>query len=87
MRWVLPDVGRGTHEHVVEKKKASLLGFDDLTAVVVDCLHHVVRANQVTAVVAQELVGNQGRRSGQRSATMDLTILPKVNLGFIVNAW
>lgn len=64
MRWVLPDVGRGTHEHVVEKKKASLLGFDDLTAVVVDCLHHVVRANQVTAVVAQELVGNQGRRSG-----------------------
>ena len=53
--WFLPDDGRGTHEHIIEQKEAALLGLDDLTAVVVDRLHHVVRANQVAAAVAQKL--------------------------------
>lgn len=39
---LLPNVGRRTHENIVEQEEASLLGFDDFTAVVVDRLHHVV---------------------------------------------
>lgn len=52
---LLPYVGRGAHEDVVEQEEASLLGLDDFAAVVVDRLHHVVRADQVAAAVAQEL--------------------------------
>lgn len=52
-----PDVGRGAHEDVVEQEEASLLGLDDFAALVVDRLHHVVRADQVAAAVAQELRG------------------------------
>lgn len=42
LRSFLPDIGRGTHENVIEQEEASLLGFDDFTALIVDCLHHVV---------------------------------------------
>lgn len=52
---LVPYVGRGAHEDVVEQEEASLLGLDDLAAVVVDRLHHVVRADQVAAAVAQKL--------------------------------
>lgn len=37
-----PDIGRGTHEHIVEQEQASLLGFDDFPTLVVDRFHHVV---------------------------------------------
>lgn len=56
-RSVVPDIGRRTHENVVEQEEASLLGFDDFTTLVVDRLHHVVGADQVAAAVAQELEG------------------------------
>lgn len=39
---LLPDIGRGTHENIIEQEEASLLGFDDFTTVIVDRLHHVV---------------------------------------------
>lgn len=52
---LVPDVGRGTHEDVVEQEEASLLGLDDLAALAVHRLHHVVGADQVAAAVAQEL--------------------------------
>lgn len=52
----LPDVGCGTHEDVVEQKETSLLRFDDLAAVAVDGLDHVVRADQVAAAVTQKLM-------------------------------
>lgn len=39
---LLPDVGCGAHEHVIEQEEAALLGLDDFTTVVVDRLYHVV---------------------------------------------
>lgn len=51
----LPDIGRGTHEHIIEEKEASLLGFDDFTALIVDRLYHVVWADQVAIAVTQQL--------------------------------
>ena len=51
----LPDVRRGTHQDVVEQEEASLLGLDDLAVLVVNRLHHVVRADQVAAAAAEEL--------------------------------
>ena len=62
----LPDVWRGAHQHVVEQEEASLLGFDDLAALVVNRLHHVVGADQVTAAVAQELEGFRGSEVNTR---------------------
>lgn len=44
-----PCVGCGTHEHIVEEEEPALLGLDDLPAVVVHRLHHVIRADQVSA--------------------------------------
>lgn len=52
---LLPDIRRGTHEHIIEQEEASLLGFDDFTALIVDRLHHVVWADQVAAAIAQKL--------------------------------
>lgn len=53
--FLLPDIGCGAHENVVEQKEASLLSFDDFTAVAVDGLDHVVRTDQVAAAVTQKL--------------------------------
>lgn len=52
---LLPDIGCGAHEHIIEQEETSLLGFDDFTALVVDRLHHVVWADQVAAAIAQKL--------------------------------
>ncbi len=52
---LLPDVGRGTHEDIIEQEEASLLCFDDFPTLVVDSLHHVVWADQVAAAITQKL--------------------------------
>lgn len=62
LRSLLPDIGRGTHENIIEQEEASLLGFDDFTTLIVDRLHHVVWADQVAAAITQKL-----RDSGDKS--------------------
>lgn len=54
--FLLPDIGCGTHENVVEQKEAPLLSFNDFTTVAVDGLDHVIRTDQVAAAVTQKLV-------------------------------
>lgn len=53
-----PDVRRGAHEHIIEKKETPLFGFDDFTSLIVHCLHHVVWADEVSAAIAQKLEEN-----------------------------
>lgn len=55
LRSLLPDIGRGTHENIIEQEEASLFCFDDFTALIVDGLHHVIWADQVAAAITQKL--------------------------------
>lgn len=55
VRVCVPQVGRGTHKHVIQQEKSSLFGLDDLSSLVVHRLHHIVRADQIPAPYTQEL--------------------------------
>lgn len=47
-----PGADRGAHEHIIEHEEPALLGFHDLTPVIVDSLYHVVRADEVAIAAA-----------------------------------
>lgn len=64
---VIPPVGGGTHEYIIQKKDSSFFCLNDLPAIIINGFHNVIRTNQITAAAVQQLRDREREINGERS--------------------